>query len=322
MVDGVTIKAARLGQTCHPVDPVALTKELQQRSGVLWVHVTATPSEAAETYLQETFGFHPLEVEDALSDQERPTLRADEASIFLVAPSVVLGGPRERYIEVAFFVEDHLLVTVATEDVPMVNHWFDRCLTRPKTVQGSVVFLLHSLLDSIVDAYFPAVDTLAEEIDRVEEAIYAGAQVDVADALLLKRRLLEMRRQVTPLRDVLNGLLRRDVGFLGPDSTAYYQDVFDHTLRMIEVIDMERDILASVIDAHLSIVSNNLNQVMRELTVYATILMSAGLIAGIYGMNFERMPELSWPFGYAFALAAMLAVGLGELWYFRRKGWI
>lgn len=316
------MRAAFFDGGCQPVEQQDVESVYRRESGLLWVNFIANDRLASATFLEEKFGFHPLEVEDALSDTERPTLRADDHSLFLVAPSVGLGGSKEKYVEVAFFVTQHAVVTVATEEVALLDHWFDRCQTKPQASGGEVAFLVHNLLDAIVDGYFPAVDFLAEEIDGLEEDIYAGRKVNVADALLLKRRLLELRRQTSPLRDVINGMLRRDVTFLSTDVRAYFQDIYDHTLRITEIIDMERDILASVIDAHLSIVSNNLNQVMRELTVYATILMSSGLIAGIYGMNFHRMPELDWAFGYPFAWAAMIGIGVLEFWYFRRKGWI
>ncbi len=317
-----TVRAARLDQKCLPVDAHQIESMFAAKRGLLWVNVVSHNHEETAAYLEATFKFHPLEIEDALSELERPTLRADDTSLFLVAPAVLLGGMRESFVEIAFFVSKNAIVTVTSKEVSLLEHWYDRCLTNPHIADGHVAFLLHALLDAIVDGYFPAVDSLSEEIDRLEEDIYASRKVNVADALLLKRRLLELRRQATPLRDVLNGLLRRDVGFLGADVRAYYQDIYDHTLRIAEVIDMERDILASVIDAHLSIVSNNLNQVMRELTVYATILMSCGLIAGAYGMNFDYMPELHWRFGYLFAWVMMIIVGVGEWWLFRRKGWI
>jgi magnesium transporter len=322
MEDPYTLRATFVDGTCHTVSPEDIPTFIGRTDGLLWVHMEANAHEASAQYLEETFGFHPLEVEDALSDQERPTARADDESIFLVAPCAVLGGPCERYVEVAFFVSSHCVVTVCGEPVPSVLHWFELCETKPHASGGGAAGLLHNLLDTIVDAYFPTADVIADEIDALEEAIYEGGKVDVADALMLKRRLLEMRRQATPLRDVLNTLLRRDVRFLDARVLAYFQDVYDHTLRIVEIIDMERDILASVIDAHLSIVSNNLNQVMRELTVFATILMSSALVAGIYGMNFKGMPELQWGFGYPFAWVLMIGIGILEWWYFRRKGWI
>lgn len=317
-----SFRALEFGRQCAEVPFENLGRELGRKSGLLWVHIVAHEREATEALLLETFGFAPLEVEDALSPHERPSLRVDEESMFLVTPSVVLGGTKERFVEVAIFVSTHVLVTVVSEELPALDHWLDRCAAKPAAAGGSVAFLLHSIVDTIVDGYFPAIDALGEEIDDLEESIYSARRVDVADALLLKRRLLEMRRQISPIRDILNGMLRRDVGFAEGPVRAHFQDVYDHSLRITEVIDMERDILASVLDAHLSIVSNNLNQVMRTLTVISTVLMTGAFVAGVYGMNFKHMPELDWLFGYPFAVLVMIGIGMLEVWFFRKKGWI
>ncbi|MDW8364157.1 MAG: magnesium/cobalt transporter CorA, partial [Myxococcales bacterium] len=194
---------------------------------------------------------------------------------------------------------------------------------QPERVGRTPAHLLHLLLDAIVDEYFPIADTLEEKADDLEEAIFAGdGSVQVADILRVKRRLLELRQHITPLRDILNALLRRDVELIPDEVVPYLQDVYDHTLRVAELADINRDILAGVLDAHLSVTSHRLNEVMRILTVISTLLMSAALIAGIYGMNFEFMPELRWKAGYPFAGAMMVLVALIELYIFRRKGWI
>lgn len=297
-------------------------QQFASKEGLLWINITAEERDETRAMLTETFGFHPLEVEDALSSYERPTLRADESSAFLVAPAVILGGDTERFVEVAFFVNHHCIVTVASDQVGLLEHWFDRCAEKPHASGRKTSTLLHSLLDGIVDGYFPAVDSLGDDIDKLEESIYAGVRVEVADALQIKRQLLELRRQITPIRDILNGLLRRDVTFLDAEAHAYFQDVYDHSLRITEVIDMERDILSSVLDAHLAVVSNNLNQVMRTLTVISTVLMTGAFVAGVYGMNFKFMPELDWRLGYPFAFILMIGAAWLEVWFFKKKGWI
>jgi magnesium transporter len=160
-----------------------------------------------------------------------------------------------------------------------------------------------------------------DDVDLLEEHILAGGSETVGDVLRLKRRLLEMRRRVTPIREVLNSLLRSDGLLMTDDVKRYLQDVFDHTLRLAETIDVNREILGGVLDAHLATVSNNLNIAMRVLTAAATFLMTASLIAGIYGMNFAFMPELRQAWGYPFALGLMALCATAEWVYFRRKGW-
>jgi magnesium transporter len=287
----------------------------------LWIHLQVEDLEPASQLLENEFGFHPLEVEDALSNNERPSLRVGTEDLFLVAPAIVLGQSTERYVEVAFFVQQQSLVSVATSPVPFLDHLLNRCASHPKA-NPNVITLLHTILDEIVDGYFPAVDIFDDEIDALEEAIYRGQKVAVSDALSLKRRLLQMRRQLVPIRDIINGLLRRDVEFVDASAQLYFQDIYDHILRILEDVDMERDVLSSVLDAQISMTSNNLNEVMRALTVISTVLMTGAFVAGVYGMNFVHMPELKWIAGYPFAIGLMIALGALEVWYFKRKGWI
>lgn len=301
--------------------PEELVADFRSGSQPVWIHVEVEDIVAGQALLEGEFGFHPLEVEDALSTNERPSLRVADKDLFLVAPAVILGQTVERYVEIAFFVNRSSLVSVALAPVPFLDHLVDRCTHRPEAHPDSIT-LLHSILDEIVDGYFPAVDMFGDEIDALEESIYRGHKVEISTVLGLKRRLLELRKQLTPIRDIINGLLRRDVGFIDANDQIYFQDVYDHTLRILEDVDMERDVLSSVLDAQVSITSNNLNQVMRTLTVISTLLMTGAFVAGVYGMNFVHMPELKWIAGYPFALFLMVALGALEVWFFRRRGWI
>lgn len=292
--------------------------------GLIWVHVVANNVEAAATLLRNGFHFAELEVEDALSLAERPSVQESADHLFLVAPFVHPGGTDsfETYVEVAFFVEKERLTTVSLTDCPLLLEWFAKWQKSPERYGETTADLCHSLLDVGVDAFFPAVDALEEMVEDLEDDIYSGGRAVVRDALAVKRRLLEMRRRLAPLRDVLNALLRRDVVMIPNEIKPYFQNLYDHTIRISETLDLTRDILSSVLDAHLSIVSNNLNDVMRKMTVISTLLMTAALVAGIYGMNFKFMPELNWWLGYPLAVAIMVVASFFELWLFRRKGWL
>lgn len=305
------------------LDEAGALETFSRGEGMVWVDVEAREANAALQLLTERFGFHPLAVEDALSPYERPALQRYDGVLFLVAHAVHQQDGEESYQEVGFFLGEHFLVTVHTEPVPLIDHWLARWTAQPERVGKTFAHLLHMLLDAIVDEYFPIGDTLEEKADDLEDAIFTGnSRVQVADILQVKRRLLELRQHITPLRDILNALLRRDVELIPDEVVPYLQDVYDHTLRIAELADLNRDILAGVLDAHLSVVSNRLNEVMRILTVISTILMSAALIAGIYGMNFAHMPELQWKAGYPFAGAMMVLVGVVEWYIFKRKGWV
>jgi len=305
------------------LEEVSAIEAFERKQGMLWVDITARDADATTTLLTRRFGFHPLAVEDALSPYERPALQHHDDVLFLTAYAVQQQDSEEVYREVGFFLGKHFLVTVHTEPLPLIEHWLDRWTAHPERVGKTPAHLLHLLLDAMVDEYFPVGDTLEERADDLEDAIFTGnGRVQVADILRVKRRLLELRQHITPLRDILNALLRRDVELISDEVVPYLQDVYDHTLRIAELADLNRDIIAGVLDAHLSVVSNRLNEVMRILTVLSTILMSAALIAGIYGMNFTHMPELQWKAGYPFAGAMMVLVGVVEWYIFKRKGWL
>lgn len=287
-----------------------------------WIHLQSHDPIATRELLIGKLGFHELEVEDALTEGERPHLHESDDHLFFTAPSINVEGVRVNFVEVGFYISKTQLVTITTQAVPLLDAWCQRmCQRESKTLKDSSR-LAYVLLDAIVDDYYPAMDMLEDHAEELEQAVFGGRVVPIKDLLRLKRRLLEVRRRLTPLRDILNGLLRHDVTFLSKADRPYYQDIYDHVLRVLEHADLNRDILASILDANLTTTSNRLNQIMRVMTVLATILMSVGLVAGIYGMNFKHMPELNWAFGYPASLLLMAIIASFELWLFRRKGWI
>ena len=183
--------------------------------------------------------------------------------------------------------------------------------------------LLYEILDGLVDSYFPILDQVDEQLDVLEDEVLKGSQQSSVERIFkLKRALLMMRRSATPLRDVLNTLSRREQPLLSEQSIAYLRDVYDHTLRIVDTIDTYRDILTGALDAYLTVISNQLNVVMKKLTAGAIVLASLTVIAGVYGMNFRYMPELEWQYGYPIILGSMGVIAAGLLYYFRRIKWL
>jgi magnesium transporter len=185
-----------------------------------------------------------------------------------------------------------------------------------------VGYLVFALLDSILDDYFPRLDAIEDRVDEISDRIYEGDTHRMRDLLMIKRQMLHMRRRLGPFRDVMNSLLRRELDFVTDPVAPYFHDLFDNTLRLTELVDTNRDALTGLLDIHLSTVSNNLNQVMKKMTVISTVLMSSALIAGVYGMNFKDMPELGWKYGYAYCIGLMIVSSLAILWQFKRKDWL
>lgn len=318
----IRVSALENGTCTEYTDPSKAVDDFNNPKKTIWINLIYRDLAAVEDFLTNSLGFHFLAVEDALSDSERPTLHEYEDHLFLSASKVSTGEECETFTEIGFFVSQNSLVTVSSEEIKLIDTWFERWKKAPDRIGNRPVELLHSIVDSIVDEYYVVADKMEDEVDELIDNIYQGDNANLKTLLILKRRLIELRRHITPVRDMMNGLLRRDIILIPADARIYFQDIYDHTLRLSELADINRETLTSALDVHLSTVSNNLNTVMKKMTVISTILMSAALIAGVYGMNFKNMPELNWFWGYPFALILMVVSGLGILALFRWKKYI
>ena len=305
-----------------PVDHDAALERVRQKEGASWIHVLAHDRDKTSELLQSEFGFHPVAVEDALTDDERPELREFEGLLFLVLPSVDKEDGKETFDEIGVFLQDHLLVTVSHRITPAIGVLIDRIASKKMSTDHRSSFFMYMIVDAVVDSYFPIIDKIEDEIDELADQIYSGETKRLRELLKYKRRLLELRRRLSPLRDVINSSLRRDLEVIPDDLRPFLHDAFDNALRLTEIVDMNRDTLTSLLDVHLSAVSNNLNEIMKKMTVISTILMTAALVAGIYGMNFKHIPELEWAYGYQYSLGLMVALSVFILYIFRRNRWI
>lgn len=312
-------------QSIESVEPEALDQLIGRPDSLLWIDlVEPTPADFA--LLAREFNFHPLALEDAQRRGQRPKLDQYADFNFIVFYSLEPTDDSAAFDaqEVALFVGHNYLVSVHSHRCRAIEETARRWKENSAQLQGrGVAVLLYSLLDTIVDGYFPILDSIAEQVDQLEEAIFSGRNRNALQSLfLLRKNLLAMRRLLAPERDLMGLLVRRDLEALGENSAVYFQDVYDHVLRVTDALDTYRDLLAGVLDAHLSVVSNNLNQVMRTLTAWSIILMSLTIIPTIYGMNFRWIPELSLHYGYFYALALMALVGLVLFGMFKRIDWL
>lgn len=305
--------------------PIAQLDELAGRPDhLLWVDLhDPTPAEIAR--IGERFELHPLALEDAARFNQRPKLDQYETFLMIVFFALswpATAGPQTQ--EIHLFVGANFLITIHRGDLPAIaetaHRWSQHAGNRHTHRVG---LLVYALLDAIVDGYFPVIDTLAERVDELEQAIFDAGDISAqARIFALKKDLLAVRRVVAPERDVMNVLVRRDTPLFGDRELVYFQDVYDHVLRVTDAIDLYRDLLASALDASMSVTANRLNKVMRTLTASSIILMSVTVVASIYGMNFETMPELRWVLGYPWALGLMLLVGGSLFALFRHIDWL
>ena len=288
---------------------------------LVWVSVSS-PNEALIANLQREFGLHPLAVEDMRKQGQRPKLDHYERVHMIVAYEAVADAPSDLS-EFHAFVGDGWLLSVRWGPTPMIDAVRRRFAAGSPGTPASVGALLYALLDAAVDSYFPELDRLSDRIDALEDRILAGDadRSGLPEMLDLKRRLLELRRVLGPMRDLANALLRRDLEIVDDAALPYYQDLYDHLVRVLDQLDLYRDLLATVLEARLTVASNNLNAIMKRLTAFTVVLMVPTLIAGVYGMNFANMPERDWQLGYPFALALMAVAVVAAVTWFRRRGW-
>jgi magnesium transporter len=291
---------------------------------VVWADVS-DPTTQDFSDLAEEFGFHPLSIEDCRNAHQRPKLEEYPGYYFIVLYEAELVGPNDdlELRELNIFLGQNFLVTVHSRPIRAIEtakrlwtEWRDR------EGHGAGV-LAYLLIDAVVDDYMPLLDVLSDRMDDLEDDIFGDFRPEsIQEIFRIKKQLLYMRRSIAPLRDVFNTMLRREQPIFPRETHVYFQDVFDHVIRVADTIDTLRDMLGSTMDAYLSVSGNRMNMVMKRLTSVATILMSVTLIAGIYGMNFDFMPELKWRYGYVAALASMLVVGLALYFYLRRVKWM
>jgi len=292
---------------------------------VVWLDI-ASPKADDLKLLREEFSVHPLALEDLEKRRQRPKLDTYAEQQIIVTYEVLEPSEPDRHFELGelhIFAGPGYLVSVRWQESPAIKEVERRFRERPDAVARTPGSLVYAILDAALDGFFPLLDRLSDKIEDLEGVILAGGRTsDTLRTILgLKRKLLELRRNVSPQRDVANALLRRDLPLVDDTSAPYFQDLYDHAIRVLDQLDLQRDLLASALEANLSVTSNNLNAVMKRLTAFTVVLMVPTLIAGIYGMNFHFMPELSWPLGYPLVLGVMLLTMAGAAIFFRARDW-
>lgn len=312
----------RDGKVEEGVDIARLGELLQDPLACLWVDLEAEPEESLEA-LGRQFALHPLTVEDLVHKNQRPKLEEFEDYIF-----VVIHGLRPREgeevpaDEVDIALGKNWILSVHDGPIDAIKRAYDQVVTKPKTLEGSASFILHRIGDLLVDSYFPPLDALEEEIDDLEDdVVERPTQERLQQIFALKHTLVHLRKLVSPQREVYNALSRRDYPHIDPKSAAYFRDLHDHLIRASEIVESYRDLVSNMLDAYLATISNRLNDVMRRLTVIATIFMPITFITGFFGMNFTRMPY-SWNWLFWISITAMAITPLAMLVWFIRIGWI
>ncbi len=298
---------------------------------VTWIRVQGQPSAELMRQLGETLDLHPLALEDVLNAGQRPKLEPYDGQLFLVMHLPVTGDEEIAIHQISLFLHEHYLVTFS----PCEEETFESIVKRLE-VSGTrlrrqgIDYLFYTLMDLIIDQGFPLLEDLGTQIELLEEAVVNSPDQSVLARIHdIKRTMILLRRSMWPQREMVSRLLRDNDEWITPSTRVYLRDCYDHTVQILDLVESYRDMSASLLDIYMSSVSMRLNEVMRVLTVIATIFMPLTFITSIYGMNFVdnsnspwAMPELHWYFGYPLVWLLIVVVVVVMLAWFRRKRWI
>lgn len=308
----------RVKQTQN-VDEMA--RVLKARRQTIWIDFEE-PTERELKLLVDKFGFHPLTYEDVIHEGQRPKIDDYEEYALIIVRGVGFNGI-DSAPQLNIYLDRTFIVTVNKQPIKGLNETIDKARRNPLILKRGPDFVAYNVLDAIVDEFFPLLQELDDKIDEAEDKIFVKPDNKTLQKLFeLKRRTIAIRRVAWPMRDILNILARRDFRFVKPDNAVYFRDVYDHLVRITDMTDTLRDMLTTSMEGYLSVVSNNLNVVMKKLTALTALIMIPALIAGIYGMNFANIPELGWENGYYFSLSLMVVSAIVAYFYLKWKDWV
>lgn len=312
------------GMHDQPAVDLAEVPQLLARWPVLWLDVDGLGDAAVLEQVAALFRFHPLALEDVVNTHQRAKVESYDEHEFVVLRNPEVGELLDTE-QLALFVGRNYVVTFQER----AGDWFDPVRARLQNPsgrlrQGGPDYLAYALIDAVIDAYFPILERHGEGLEALEDQLLghpvpAGVMAELQRS---RRDLLTLRRAIWPLREVVNGLMREECRRVTAATRVYLRDCYDHVAQLIDLVETDRELSANLMELYLSSTSQRLNEVMKVLTVIATIFIPLTFVVGVYGMNFRYMPELEWRYGYFATLAAMGGMALGMLWWFRRRGWL
>lgn len=303
-----------------------LPELLKDEKAVIWIDMEE-PTEADERLLLNLFRFHPLTVEDCRETRNYPKVEEFPEYLYFIVHGVRADTSPDRFntIELDGFLGKNYVITYHHDMFRSINNVKKLLSTTPVACQRGPAFLLHQILDQIVDFYSPVLDDFDERIAKLEDDIFTLARPNKAileEIMNLKRGVLRLRRISARQMEVILRMSRGEFPLIPAQTLPFFRDIHDHIMRVTDLAENYRDLISGALEAYLSVVSNNMNEIMKVLTIFSAIMLPLTFIAGVYGMNFEHMPELGTRFGYFVVLALMVIVAVGMLIFFWRRGWI
>ncbi len=296
---------------------------------VTWVNVDGLGDADVLERIGAIFGMHRLALEDVVNVDQRPKVEEYAENLFIIG-RMIHAEDELKTEQVSFYLGSNFLVTFQERRGDDFDAVRERIRTARKRIRSSGPdYLAYALLDALIDGYFPVIEHFGEKLEALEVDVYAQpTRQTLARIQDAKRSLLMIRRAVWPHRDALRTMLNEELEPISSGTVVYLRDCLDHAMQIVELLEVHRETASDLVGLYMSEISNRMNEIMKVLTIIATIFIPLGFIAGVYGMNFDpeaspwNMPELSWPFGYPLVLGMMAIVAAGLLVFFRRKGWL
>lgn len=303
-----------------------LPELLKEQNILVWVDMEK-PTLEEDQVLSDVFQFHPLTIEDCRGTRHHPKIEEFPDYLYFIIHGVRADTSSERFntIELDGFIGRNFILTYHHETFRSINLVKQRVRTSPVPCQRGSAYLLYLVLDNIIDFYMPVMEDFDEAINGLEDDIFSmriQGNAVLENILLLKRNVLRLRRISSKQQEILLRMSRGEFALIEPHMIPFYRDIYDHLVRVSDLSEQYRDLLSGTLDAYLSVVSNRMNEIMKVLTIFSAIMLPLTFIAGVYGMNFDNMPELHSRYGYYTVVIIMLVVAVSMLIYFKRKGWI
>ena len=318
----------------HRIEDISQIPTSVPEHEVLWLNVDGLGDSEIIRKIGERFDLHPLALEDVVNVHQRPKVDDYEDFLFLVARMPLSDAFHTSFFateQLSLFMKENVVITF--QEIPG-GDCFGLIRERLRRGKGRIRergpdYLCYSVLDSLIDNYFPALERYSDMLERLEDETVLRAQENIVSQIhAIKQDLMNIRRAIWPLREAINLLLRDSASVISEETRFHLRDCYDHTVQIIELVESYRELCADLRDIYLSSMSNRMNEIMKLLTVISTIFIPLNFVAGVYGMNFDpnvsplNMPELEWYFGYPFALTLMLLIAGSLILFFHRKGWL
>lgn len=312
------------GRILAEINPHEISDYVSRPECFVWVALR-DPSAAELNEMQEEFALHELSVEDARHGHQRPKIEEYGNSIFAVLHTVEMSdGAELRVGELDIFVGPNYVLSVRNQSERGFQEVRRRSEREPELLRHGASYVLYVLMDAVVDRYFPVLDALEVELEHIERQIFAdrSPRANIEALYTLKQKLMTLKHAVGPLLEAVGRLFGGRVPHLCVGMSEYFRDIYDHLVRLNQAIDSIRDMLTTAISVNLSLITLQEGEVTKRLAAYGALVAVPTMIGGIYGMNFQNMPELHWQFGYPLALGLMLGIDAILFWRFRRAGWL